>query len=182
MPRTTSHHRCRSSASVTIAAYWRGTAGGATSVETVQRAVLFADVTNSTRIYEALGDTHALSVINHLLGLLENCVAKHSGSVVKTTGDALICAFPDPDCALRAGADMMAVLAPLPARPYGKLSIKIGFTYGPVVLSEGDVFGDTVNVCARLATLANAEQVLTSQQTMDALSPDLRGCCRTLFP
>jgi adenylate cyclase len=151
-------------------------------LQTVQRAILFADVSNSTRIYEALGDTHALSVVSHLLGLLQHCVVKHGGSVVKTLGDAMVCAFEDSDAALRAACDMMALLAPLPPRPYGKLSIKIGFTYGPVLVSEGDVFGDTVNVCARLVALANADQVLTSQQTVDALSPELRSRCRTLFP
>ncbi len=151
-------------------------------MQTVQRAILFADVSNSTRIYEALGDTHALSVVSHLLGLLEHCVTRHAGSVIKTLGDAMVCAFEDSDGALRAACDMMALLAPLPARPYGKLSIKIGMTYGPVVLSEGDVFGDTVNVCARLVALANADQVLTTQQTVDALSPGLRSRCRTLFP
>jgi adenylate cyclase len=152
------------------------------SLQTVQRTILFADVSNSTRIYEALGDTHALSVVSHLLGQLEQCVAKQAGSVVKTMGDAMVCAFEDPDAALHAACDMMALLAPLPARPYGKLSIQIGLTCGPVVLTEGDVFGDTVNVCARLVALANAEQVLTSQQTVDALTPALRARCRTLFP
>lgn len=151
-------------------------------METVQRAVLFADVSNSTRIYEALGDTHALSVISHLFGLLENCVAKHSGSVVKTIGDAMVCSFSEPNAAMRAACEMMAALAPLPERPYGKLMIKVGVTYGQVVLTEGDVFGDTVNVCARMVALANAEQVMTSQQTVDALSPSLRALCRTLFP
>jgi adenylate cyclase len=151
-------------------------------VETVQRTILFADVSNSTRIYEALGDTHAFSVVSHLLGLLEHCVTKHSGVVIKTVGDAMICAHEDADGALRCACDMMALLAQLPVRPYGKLSIKVAFAHGPVVLSEGDVFGDTVNVCARLVTLANAEQVLTSQQTAEALTAGLRGRCRTRFP
>jgi adenylate cyclase len=83
---------------------------------------------------------------------------------------------------MRAACEMMAALAPLPARPYGKLLIKVGITYGQVVVAEGDVFGDTVNVCARLVALANAEQVMTSRETMDALSPNLRALCRTLFP
>lgn len=151
-------------------------------METAERAILFADVSNSTRIYEALGDTHALSVISHLFGLLEKCVARNSGAVVKTIGDAMVCSFSGPDAALRAACEMMAALAPLPARPYGKLMIKVGVTYGQVVLTEGDVFGDTVNVCARLVALANAEQVMTSRQTVDALSPGLRALCRTLFP
>jgi hypothetical protein len=62
------------------------------------------------------------------------------------------------------------------------LQLKIGFTYGPVILSKGDVFGDTMNVCSRLVVLANPEQILTSAQTVEALSPGLRGRCRALFP
>ncbi len=50
------------------------------------------------------------------------------------------------------------------------------------MLSGGDVFGDTVNVCARLVALANAEQVLTTQQTVEALSAAQRGRCRQMFP
>jgi class 3 adenylate cyclase len=151
-------------------------------LETAARAVLFADVSDSTRIYEALGDTHALSVISHLFRLLETCVARHSGAVVKTIGNAMVCSFPEPDAAMRAACEMMAALAPLPARPYGKLLIKVGITYGQVVIAEGEIFGDTVNVCARLVALANAEQVMTSRETADALSPNLRVLCRTLFP
>ena len=63
-----------------------------------------------------------------------------------------------------------------------ELAIKVGFTYGPVVPKGGDVFGDTVNVCARLVGIANPRQVLTTQQTVDALSPGLRKRCRTLPP
>jgi len=151
-------------------------------LQTAELAVLFADVSNSTGIYEALGDTHALSVIRHLFGLLENCVEKHSGTVIKTIGDAMVCTFTEADAATRAACEMMAALAPLPARRYGKLLIKVGVTYGRVGAAEGDVFGDAVNVCARLVALANADQVMTSQQTVDALSPNLRALCRTLFP
>jgi hypothetical protein len=148
-------------------------------VETAQRAVLFVDVTDSTRIYETLGDTQALALINRLFGLLDKASARHGGTVVKKLGDGIVCAFPDADAAFQAACAMqIAAPGPGPAR----LTIKIGFTYGPVVLSGGDVFGDTVNVCARLVALANAEQVLTTQQTVDALSPALRGQCRPMFP
>ena len=60
-----------------------------------------------------------------------------------------------------------------------KLTIKVGFNYGPVVAEGGDVFGDTVNVCARLTTLAGPEQVLTTQR--DASSA-LAGAARALPP
>jgi hypothetical protein len=63
-----------------------------------------------------------------------------------------------------------------------KLTIKIAFNWGPVVTESGDVFGDTVNVCARLASLAGPYQVLTTQETLEALSPPLRERCRQLYP
>jgi len=148
-------------------------------VETAQRAVLFVDVTDSTRIYETLGDSQALALINELFGLLVTASARHGGTVVKKLGDGMVCAFPDADAAFQAACDMQMAA---PGSGAERLTIKIGFTYGPVVLSGGDVFGDTVNVCARLVALANAQQVLTTQQTVEALSPALRSCCRQMFP
>jgi class 3 adenylate cyclase len=148
-------------------------------VETAQRAVLFADVTDSTGIYESLGDTQALALINQLLGVLEKAAARHGGSVVKKLGDGMVCAFPDPDKAFHAACEMQMVAQRTAAE---RLKIKVGFTYGAVVLSEGDVFGDTVNVCARLVALANADQVLTTQQTVAALSSALQERCRQMFP
>lgn len=148
-------------------------------METAQRAVLFVDVTDSTRIYESLGDTRAHALINRLLELLGKVSARHGGAVVKTLGDGMVCAFPLPDHAFQAACDMQAVA---PDAAPERLAIKVGFTYGPVVLSGGDVFGDTVNVCARLVALANADQVLTTQQTVDALSAPLRTRCRQMFP
>jgi len=152
-------------------------------VETAQRAVLFVDVTDSTRIYELLGDRQALVLIEQLFGQLDKTAAGHGGSVVKKLGDGMVCAFPTPDAALQAACEMQLAALGMPAaRGADRLAIKIGFTFGPVVLSGGDVFGDTVNVCSRLVALANPEQVLTTQQTVDAMAPDLRARCRQMFP
>jgi len=151
-------------------------------METAPRAVLFVDVTDSTRIYESLGDTVALAVINGLFGHLEKIVAKFSGSVVKTLGDGMVCVFPHADDGFRAACEMQSSVTSLAQRASNRLQIKAGLTYGSVVLSKGDVFGDTMNVCARLVTLANPEQILTSGQTVEALSPGLRLRCRALFP
>ncbi len=151
-------------------------------METAQRAVLFVDVTESTRIYESLGDTVALAVINGLFSHLEKIVAKFSGSVVKTLGDGMVCVFDSPDDGFRAACEMQSSVTSLAQRGSNRLQIKAGLTYGSVVLSRGDVYGDTMNVCARLVTLANPEQILTSGQTVEALSPGLRVRCRALFP
>ena len=147
-----------------------------------RRAVLFADVCDSTAIYESLGDTKALALINRLLGHLDKKVAEHSGAVVKRLGDGMVCQFSAPDAALRAACDMQTAAFNLALGNTPKLAIKVVFTYGPVIMEDADVFGDTVNVAARLVAVANPEQVLTTQQTVDSLAPDLQARCRPLYP
>lgn len=151
-------------------------------MENVQRAVLFVDVTDSTKLYESLGDTVALALINGVFERLQKIVDRYAGSVVKTLGDGIICAFEDPDNAFRAAVDIQTSVRAATQETAHRLQLKIGFTWGPVILSRGDVYGDTMNVCARLVTLANPEQILTSAPTVEALSPGLRTRCRALFP
>ena len=150
--------------------------------ENPRRAVLFADVCDSTAIYESLGDTKALALINRLLGHLDKKVAEYSGAVVKRLGDGMVCQFSAPDAALRAACDMQTAAFNLALGNTPKLAIKVVFTYGPVIMEDADVFGDTVNVAARLVAVANPEQVLTTQQTVDSLAPDLQARCRPLYP
>jgi len=149
--------------------------------QTTRRAVLFADVCNSTGIYESAGDTQALALINRLFARLAKKVKESGGTVVKTLGDGMVCQFEAPDAAFRAACDMHAAAVGMPT-PGGesRLEIKIAWNYGPVVLEGSDVFGDTVNVCARLAALANPGQILTTLPTVEALSPGLRLRCREL--
>lgn len=101
--------------------------------------------------------------------------------VVKTLGDGMICEFAEPDRAFRAACEMQQAAHELGAGETEPLRIKAGINYGPVVLAENDVFGDTVNVCARLVALANASQVLTTRQSVEALSAELRRRCRELY-
>jgi len=150
--------------------------------ENPRRAVLFADVCDSTAIYESLGDTKALALINRLLGHLDKKVAEYSGAVVKRLGDGMVCQFSAPDAALRAACEMQTAAFNLALGKTPKLAIKVVFTYGPVIMEDADVFGDTVNVAARLVAVANPEQVLTTQQTVDSLAPDLQARCRPLYP
>jgi adenylate cyclase len=109
-------------------------------------------------------------------------VAARGGTIVKTLGDGMVCQFAAADAAFNAACDMQdaALAAEVPGEL--KLTIKIAFNWGPVVTEAGDVFGDTVNVCARLASLAGPHQVLTTQETLEALSPPLRSRCRVLYP
>jgi len=145
-------------------------------------AVLFADVCDSTTIYEAIGDSRALELITELLGRLQEKVNANAGSVIKTVGDGLVCQFKDADAAFHAACSMQEAAVALSEGAEPRLSIKVGFNWGAVVTEAGDVFGDTMNVCARLVSVAGPEQVLTTQEAVDALSESLHSRCRQLYP
>src|SRR3954471_25028596 len=146
-----------------------------------QRAILFADVCESTAIYENIGDARALGLINRLFRQLDKKVNASGGIIVKNLGDGIVCQFRDPDDAFRAACAMQESAAKVAEEARPTMKIKVGYNYGPVVLKDRDVFGDTVNVCARLVSLANPQQVLTTRQTVDSLSEELRGRCRELY-
>jgi len=146
-----------------------------------ERAVVFADVCESTAIYESLGDARALTLFNRLFRRLDKVVEEAGGVIVKNLGDGIVCQFQEPDAALRAACAMQEAAAQVAEEERPTMKIKIGYNYGPVVLKDRDVFGDTVNVCSRLMSLANPGQVLTTQQTVQALSPALRERCRELY-
>jgi class 3 adenylate cyclase len=151
-------------------------------METAQRAVLFVDVADGTKLFTRLGESAALALIKGVFARLEGIVAKSGGATVKVLGDGLICVFEDPDNAFRAACELQASVQASAQGMQDRLQVGIGFTYGPVILLKGDVFGDAMNICTRLVALANPDQILTSAQTVEALSPGLRERCRALFP
>jgi len=141
-------------------------------------AVLFADVSGSTHLYESLGDERALATIGRCLSLMREVSEAHSGRVVKTIGDEVMSVFPLADQAAQAAVAMHAQLA---AETFdARIALRIGFHFGATLESEGDLYGDSVNVAARLAGIAHASQVITSGGTAAMLSPWLRARTRAL--
>jgi len=144
----------------------------------IDLAVLFADVSGSTHLYETLGDERALAAIGRCLTLMREVSEAHSGRVVKTIGDEVMSIFPLADEAAQAAVAMHARLA---AETFDtRLALRIGFHFGAALESEGDVYGDSVNVAARLAGIAHASQIITSGGTAAMLSPWLRARTRAL--
>lgn len=145
-----------------------------------QLAILFADLSGSTSLYERLGDREALAAVDSVVDLLRSCVAARQGHVVKTIGDEVMAAFADADSAMQAAAEMQHCIAALP--PFGetRLAIRIGFHFGPVLEENADYFGDGVNTAARMAGLAKGGQIMTTAATARALSPGLRQGIREL--
>lgn len=145
-----------------------------------EMAVLFADISGSTRLYDTLGDDRAKMLIDECLGLMRVVIGRYNGRVIKTIGDELMCVLPDADSGHLAATDMQVKVTALPAVSNVKRAIRIGFHTGPVIEDSNDVFGDTVNMAARMAGLAKGMQIITTLATVERLSPALQDSTRKI--
>jgi len=143
--------------------------------------VLFADVSGSTKLYETVGDSAAHAAIDMCVKLFASITLRHQGRVVKTIGDEVMSVFPESTGAARAAVEMQKEMAELAPVGTVRLGVRIGLHYGALVERQGDVFGDTVNLAARLTELASRNQVITSLETADRLTPALKLDCRRLY-
>lgn len=149
--------------------------------EKISMAVLFADVSDSTHLYESMGDATAFAKIREVVDLLKGVTKAYDGRVVKTIGDGLMCAFSDADAAANAAGEMQHQVTQIqPPQRDKRLAIRIGFHYGQVIEDGEDVFGDSVNIAARMASLALGGQAITTGETVAALSLSLRDTVRQL--
>ncbi len=143
-------------------------------------AVLFADIAGSTRLYDTLGDTQAKMLVDECIGIMRDIIGRYAGRVIKTIGDEVMCVLPDADSGHLAATDMQLKIAALPAVSDVKRAIRVGFHFGPVIEEESDVFGDTVNLAARMAGFAKGMQIITTLATVERLSPALRDSTRKI--
>jgi class 3 adenylate cyclase len=145
-------------------------------------ATLFADIVGSTRLYERFGDQAAHAAVAQCLGRLKEVVAEYDGRTVKTIGDEIMAVFPDAERACLAATEMQWRVQELPSLEGERIEIRIAFHYGPAVERDGDVFGDSVNMAARLAELAKPRQILTSGQALESSSEHISAGARHLWP
>ena len=143
-------------------------------------AVLFADVAGSTKLYDTLGDTQAKSMIDECIALMRAITSQYGGRVVKTIGDEVMCVLPDADSGCLAAMDMQLKISAMPAVSGVQRAIRAGFHAGPVIEENNDVFGDTVNLAARMAGLAKGTQIMTTRATVEQLSTLLKSGTRQI--
>jgi len=148
--------------------------------ETRNLAVVFADITESTALYQKLGDIPARNIVNACITLITGLLPRYEGRLVKTIGDEVMCVFPSADLAVLAASDMQAQVTAHHPGNY-PIALHIGLHYGPVLVEDDDVFGDTVNVAAYLTAAATADQILTTQATEQCLTAALKSVVRPIF-
>jgi adenylate cyclase len=148
-------------------------------------SVVFADLVGSTGIFERLGDETAGRFVTQLTTALAKIFEQHNGRVVKLLGDGLFVVFAEESQALTACIAIQNRLSDRPVYPAGMkapVQMQMGLESGEVVEIDGDCYGDAVNSAARLADLAGADQILTTQRVRDALAADQRALLRSLGP
>jgi adenylate cyclase len=145
--------------------------------------VVFCDLVGSTGLFEKLGDTTASHLVTQLTNALSRAITQFDGRVVKTLGDGIFAVFAQEEQAVDACCLIQRELHERPLMMFAdeklavssgtfrslKIQLQIGLESGEVVEINGDCYGDAVNSAARLADLAGARQILTSQRVFDAL-------------
>ncbi len=132
--------------------------------------ILFADVSGSTKLFETRGDLEARRLISAMLSALAEVTGRHGGRVIKTIGDEIMCTFPGPMQGLLGSVDMQKRIAHDPSFSKDNLAIRIGLHHGDTLIEDNDVYGDAVNVAARMSSLAKREQIIATASTLKLLT------------
>jgi len=120
-------------------------------------AICFVDLTGYTRLTEQQGDQVAARLAASLAAVVEDISQRHGGKPVRWLGDGGMFLFKEPTAGMVAAVEMVDS-----APGAGLPPTHIGIHAGPVVSQDGDVFGRTVNIAARIAARAGGGEVLTS--------------------
>jgi class 3 adenylate cyclase/tetratricopeptide (TPR) repeat protein len=126
--------------------------------------VLFTDIKDSTFFFASRGDIEGRLMLQKHNGLLFPIITKYQGWVVKTIGDAIMAGFDNPLAAVRAACEMQQALCDYnrSTAPGEHIHIRIGINCGLGIVEDHDIFGDVVNIAARIASRCKPDHILIS--------------------
>jgi adenylate cyclase len=133
-------------------------------------AMCFLDVTGYTQLTQERGDAAAAAIVERLNHIVQRIAVQHGGRPVKWLGDGVMLYFPEPYRAVRAALEMVAELGVAGLPP-----AHVGLDSGPIIVQQGDYYGQTVNLAARIGEYARPGEVLVTREVADAADgPDVR--------
>jgi adenylate cyclase len=138
--------------------------------ESTAATFAFADIAGFTALTEAHGDEEAVALVGEFCAAVDAELPAVDGIRVKTIGDAVMLRIPDPADAVRVGLRIAGGLLP----EHGAPAVRVGLHHGPAVERDGDYFGASINLAARVSGVAAGGEVLLTGETA-ALAPDLDG-------
>jgi adenylate cyclase len=130
-------------------------------------AIAFLDLTGYTALAEERGDEAAAEVAADLATVVHEASRTHGARPVKWLGDGVMFYFAEPETAIRSGLALMEQ-----AEKAISVPARIGISAGPVIVQEGDYYGRTVNVAARIADYAGPHEVLVSDEALRSSGMD----------
>lgn len=132
--------------------------------------ILFSDIVESTRHWERRGDIDARLLIDRHNRLLFPIIKKYRGRIIKTLGDAIMASFSDPQHAIKAAIAMQQMLHRERQKDkYFSVRIRVGIHTGKGIVENNDIFGDIVNVAAKVQAEAEANQIVLTSGTVARL-------------
>lgn len=140
----------------------------------IKAAVLIADICGSTALYEHIGDILARQLIERAFESMVSEIPVYQGTLIDAVGDEILCTYANPELALNCACAMQKAIKKCAFEGNETLRIRIGVHYGDVFLRKGAVFGDIVNITARVAAIAKANQIMTTQAVFNELPPNLK--------
>ena len=146
-------------------------------VERRLAAILAVDVAGYSRLMGQSEEGTLAALRAHRQELGDPKIAEHRGRIVKTTGDGLLAEFASVvdavRCAVEIQREMTGRNAPVP--PERRIEFRIGVNLGDIIVEDGDIFGDSVNVAARLEALAEPGGVCMCRRWEDDVRLALQG-------
>ena len=126
-------------------------------------AMCFLDITGYTRLTQERGDSAAADLAERLNRIVQRAAVEHDGRPIKWLGDGVMLYFPDPARAVDAAVTVMGALGDGDMPP-----AHVGLHAGSVVFQEGDYYGQTVNIAARIGEYARPGEILVSAEVVEA--------------
>jgi class 3 adenylate cyclase len=143
-------------------------------------AIMFVDIGGSTQLYDQLGDEVAKETIDKCLALLSDIVVAQQGVVVKTIGDELMCRFDTAAEAILAAIASQTDIGRLEITAMPYIAIRAAVHFGEVIVDSDDIFGDAVNIAARMTGISRTGQIVTTESTVKVLPEELRSRTRQI--
>jgi class 3 adenylate cyclase len=141
-------------------------------------AILFADVAGSTKLYETLGDQTAKEIVTHLQKEIVDQGVKAGGKVQEVVGDEVMLRFHQAAAAAICGMAIQGRVAAIASSEKAMPAVRIGLHFGSVIVEGRRLFGDTINVAARMTAIAQGGQIMLTQAVVDRLPDTLREIVR----
>jgi adenylate cyclase len=130
-------------------------------------AVMLADVVDYSRLMSRSEDATHTRIAGHARELIDPTIEKYGGRLVRSMGDGLLVEFVSALDAVRCALDIQSGLAARQANETERIQLRIGINTGDVLVDERDIYGNSVNIAARLEAMASPGAVCVSQSIYD---------------